>query len=367
MRHAPPTPPTPPVGALPVLLLCLTLVTAAPLAAAPEAGREGRRHHHLERAPGARIPQRRQPDELQLLRLHPPRDVQRRRRDHRRIRAVPVGQARPDRRLARGRGCGGRAPGAGQLLRDDAEIIADLDAKLAASLALVPDGRHRTGESRYGVRAANRIIALRANDGRNAAVTVPVGDRAGPLEPTPPEIALFTSAWMGGVTPSRSRRRGGSLQDHHRRSTRGRTSVSSTRSAITGARTWTRSGRKRRPRPPSSSRMRGSVRCRVPCATSRRGMLSTSTTAPGCSPPRTPPSQMARSPCGMPSSGTCGGGRSRPSATQMATATTGRPRSQAGRQGSERRRIRTGRVDCARWSARWPPRSSVSTAMARWT
>ncbi len=80
------------------------------------------------------------------------------------------------------------------------EIIADLDTKLAASLALVPDGMQENKGVRYGVRAANRIIALRANDGRNAAVTVPVGTSPGHWRPEP-ETALFTSAWMGGVTP----------------------------------------------------------------------------------------------------------------------------------------------------------------------
>ncbi len=80
------------------------------------------------------------------------------------------------------------------------EIIADLDAKLVASLALVPDGQQETKGVRYGVRAANRIIALRANDGRNAAVTVPVGTSPGHWRPEP-ETALFTSAWLGGVTP----------------------------------------------------------------------------------------------------------------------------------------------------------------------
>ena len=80
------------------------------------------------------------------------------------------------------------------------EIVADLDSKLAASLALVPDGGAQDKAIGWGVRAANHIIALRANDGRNAAVTVPVGTGAGHWRPEPP-AALFTSAWLGGVTP----------------------------------------------------------------------------------------------------------------------------------------------------------------------
>lgn len=80
------------------------------------------------------------------------------------------------------------------------EIRADLQAKLDASLALVPDGGAQDKGIAYGVRAADRIIALRANDGRNAAVTVPVSTAAGHWRPEPP-TALFTSAWLGGVTP----------------------------------------------------------------------------------------------------------------------------------------------------------------------
>ena len=77
---------------------------------------------------------------------------------------------------------------------------ATLDAHLAASLALVPDGGPQDKGISYGVRAADRIIALRANDGRNAAVTVPVGTGPGHWRPEP-ATATFTSAWLGGVTP----------------------------------------------------------------------------------------------------------------------------------------------------------------------
>ena len=77
---------------------------------------------------------------------------------------------------------------------------ATLDAQLAASLALVPDGGPQDSGISYGRRAADHIIALRANDGRNAAVTVPVGTGAGHWRPEP-ATALFASAWLGGVTP----------------------------------------------------------------------------------------------------------------------------------------------------------------------
>jgi hypothetical protein len=80
-------------------------------------------------------------------------------------------------------------------------IVADLDAKLAASLAEVPDGGAQDKGVAYGVKAADRIIALRVNDGRNAAVTVPVADAPGEWSPTPPANAAFATAWLGGVTP----------------------------------------------------------------------------------------------------------------------------------------------------------------------
>jgi hypothetical protein len=78
---------------------------------------------------------------------------------------------------------------------------ATLDAQLAASLALVPDGGPQDKAISYGVRAADHIIALRANDGRNAPVTVPVATEPGDWRPTPPAFAPFSSAFLGGVTP----------------------------------------------------------------------------------------------------------------------------------------------------------------------
>lgn len=80
-------------------------------------------------------------------------------------------------------------------------IVADLDSKLNASLALVPDGRGQNRGVRYGVRAADRIIALRANDGRGASVTVPIATEPGDWSPTPPALLPFASAWLGGVRP----------------------------------------------------------------------------------------------------------------------------------------------------------------------
>jgi hypothetical protein len=80
-------------------------------------------------------------------------------------------------------------------------IGADLDAKLAASLATIPDGDAKDAGIEYGRRAADRIIELRANDGRNATVVVPGASEPGDWEPTPPAFAPFLNPWYGHVTP----------------------------------------------------------------------------------------------------------------------------------------------------------------------
>jgi len=77
---------------------------------------------------------------------------------------------------------------------------ANLDASLATSLAMVRNPVARRLGTRFGVLAADRIIALRTNDGRNAAVTVPTGTAPGHWRPEP-STSLFGSAWIGGVAP----------------------------------------------------------------------------------------------------------------------------------------------------------------------
>lgn len=72
---------------------------------------------------------------------------------------------------------------------------ATLDAQLAASLALIPNGGPQDKGIGYGIRAADRIIELRANDGRFAAVTIPTADAAGEYS------GQFAVPWLGGVTP----------------------------------------------------------------------------------------------------------------------------------------------------------------------
>jgi hypothetical protein len=77
---------------------------------------------------------------------------------------------------------------------------ATLDAHLAASLALVPDGGPQDKGIGYGLRAADRIIALRAGDGRGAAVSVPAPTEAGDWAPTSAGTS-FAVPWLGLVRP----------------------------------------------------------------------------------------------------------------------------------------------------------------------
>jgi hypothetical protein len=81
------------------------------------------------------------------------------------------------------------------------EVAATLDAALASSLAGVPDGVRKHQGVRYGLEAADRIIALRAGDGRGATVTVPAATEAGDWRPTPPANAPFATPWLGHVRP----------------------------------------------------------------------------------------------------------------------------------------------------------------------
>lgn len=74
---------------------------------------------------------------------------------------------------------------------------ATLDARLAASLALVPDGGPKDKGIGYGLRAADHIIALRANDGRNATVVIPPATEPGDYSVS----NGFATPWLGLVKP----------------------------------------------------------------------------------------------------------------------------------------------------------------------
>jgi hypothetical protein len=76
-----------------------------------------------------------------------------------------------------------------------------LDADYAASLAQIPDGKAKTRGIAFGTLAAKNLIAMRANDGRNAPVLFTKPPAPGVWRPTPPLFLPMAVPWMGGVTP----------------------------------------------------------------------------------------------------------------------------------------------------------------------
>jgi hypothetical protein len=78
---------------------------------------------------------------------------------------------------------------------------ARLDTALVASLAEIRDGKAKEQGIRYGERAAERLIKLRADDGRFAPVTFDVPPAPGVWRPTPPAFAPFFDPWMAKVRP----------------------------------------------------------------------------------------------------------------------------------------------------------------------
>jgi hypothetical protein len=74
---------------------------------------------------------------------------------------------------------------------------AALDNQLAASLAAIPSGTRRDRGVAFGQRAADHIIALRANDGRNATVVIPPATEAGDYS----ALNGFATPWLGLVRP----------------------------------------------------------------------------------------------------------------------------------------------------------------------
>jgi hypothetical protein len=78
---------------------------------------------------------------------------------------------------------------------------ATLDAAYAASLAQIPDGKAKTRGITFGTRAADNLISLRANDGRNAPILFTQAPAPGIWRPTPPAFAPMVAPWMGFVTP----------------------------------------------------------------------------------------------------------------------------------------------------------------------
>jgi hypothetical protein len=78
---------------------------------------------------------------------------------------------------------------------------ATLDAAYDTSLAQMPDSKAKTRGVAFGILAADHLIAMRANDGRNAPVLFTQPPAPGVWRPTPPAFAPMAVPWMGAVTP----------------------------------------------------------------------------------------------------------------------------------------------------------------------
>jgi hypothetical protein len=76
-----------------------------------------------------------------------------------------------------------------------------LDAKLAASLATIPDGSPKTGGIEVGAAAAAAMLAERTGDGRFVPFPVVEGFDAGQWRRTPPAFAFDSAPWVGNVRP----------------------------------------------------------------------------------------------------------------------------------------------------------------------
>jgi hypothetical protein len=78
---------------------------------------------------------------------------------------------------------------------------ASLDAAYAASLAQIPDGRAKSRGIAFGTRAAENLIRLRADDGRNAPIQFTRPPAPGVWRPTPPGFLLMSAPWLGFMRP----------------------------------------------------------------------------------------------------------------------------------------------------------------------
>jgi PAP2 superfamily/RTX calcium-binding nonapeptide repeat (4 copies) len=75
-----------------------------------------------------------------------------------------------------------------------------LDAALTSSLAGIPDGPEENNGVALGLRVANQMLALRANDGANATVDYSSGAQPGDWQRTLPSFAAPLLPHWGGVT-----------------------------------------------------------------------------------------------------------------------------------------------------------------------
>jgi hypothetical protein len=78
---------------------------------------------------------------------------------------------------------------------------AALGAKRDEWLASVPAGTDKTNGIAVGAATAQRLLALRANDGRNAAVPFTPSGEDGAWVPTPPAFLPATTTFLAHITP----------------------------------------------------------------------------------------------------------------------------------------------------------------------
>ena len=81
-------------------------------------------------------------------------------------------------------------------------IATNLDAALTTSLGQIPDGVSKDQGVQYGELAADRLISLRADDGRSAPVAFSAPLAPGVWRPAnPPTNTPFFDPWLGQVDP----------------------------------------------------------------------------------------------------------------------------------------------------------------------
>jgi hypothetical protein len=78
---------------------------------------------------------------------------------------------------------------------------ADLQTKLDASLATVPDGPAKDAGVAVGQAAAAQMIAARDGDGRGGDRTLAFEEGPGKYRPTPPNLSEFGAPWVADVKP----------------------------------------------------------------------------------------------------------------------------------------------------------------------
>ncbi|MDN3026744.1 vanadium-dependent haloperoxidase [Streptomyces sp. S.PB5] len=76
-----------------------------------------------------------------------------------------------------------------------------LDTAYADSLAKIPDGTAEKQGVRFGERAAERLIELREDDGRDSKVTFDPAPGPGVWQPAPPDFRPAAIPWLGKVRP----------------------------------------------------------------------------------------------------------------------------------------------------------------------